>query len=792
MASGADQNAPAGDSQDDNIVNEQPIEISSDSNEESASGAESETESEVSVLSSLGDTSDSHDEQKMEDEFAAILARPAKKYKHYMDLCTTAFKLNVFDKIEVAINEFQKYTTIPSHIWLRYLKTLKVVTQTPAERAVFETKCASALSSFYDEQLADFVVKSLLEQPLMEQHPMWSKLLADYGLERVDFVEQVRKLLSSMSEKDDVELIEKAMSAKCVTWNCSDEQLQSISNLIDDFKQKLKASTENSSWLQENFILKVDALSLGINIKCTLVKLIYERCLAKYPTDSRLWLDYIAYMEKPIESANRALHHTSVNDGYLKCKPLDLINRVLQLKPTMALNHKYLELMEQHNLSQEQVETEITRHLERLEPYMDMNVELQLDYLAYRVRHTEVDDEQQVKKLRAAFRQVWDRLSDLYGDQADTSYEVLQLWAQVEYAKLHSPDNGASIWCEILNYPGSSVKSHLWLAYAQMESEYNSGRKMTTVLRQALSALSMTPDVHVIAELYRRNERCFGTYQTIADCQAYCEAYMQVHSKVETYRQPSSTWRGQGDRKQMGNQKPVKRPSAPLPRKQVPAAKKIMPPGPPSKEPKESNFKYSPNLEVNKIFIKNLYPRCTKEDLSDAFKCFGNIKDVRLVYKHGNQRFKGIAYIEFEKPEEAQNAVICGDGLCLGGQNIEVAISNPPPKPAAGATTSTASAAGQRKPLKRRIQTTLIPTRLVINEVKRRKKLELDMDEDAAVSSTMDANGKANNANGNADANDNANDKDNAAKKADELEKSDAPPPTVPKSNDDFRKLFNI
>lgn len=227
---------------------------------------------------------------------------------------------------------------------------------------------------------------------------------------------------------------------------------------------------------------------------------------------------------------------------------------------------------------------------------------------------------------------MWDRLSDLYGDQADTSYEVLQLWAQVEYAKLHSPDNGASIWCEILSeylksrpvdnvlilsqageilvdsdrcmclnhflfidYPGSSVKSHLWLAYAQMESEYNSGRKMTTVLRQALSALSMTPDVHVIAELYRRNERCFGSYQTISDCQAYCEAYMQVHNKVETYRQPS-TWRGQADRKQMGNQKPVKRPSAPLPRKQVPAAKKVMPPGPPSKEPKEPNFKYSREL----------------------------------------------------------------------------------------------------------------------------------------------------------------------------------------------------
>ncbi|XP_023162071.2 RNA-binding protein 4F isoform X1 [Drosophila hydei] len=787
MSSGADQKASAG----DNIVNEQPIEISSDSSIEDNSGcdAPSDSDSDVSILSSLVDSTDSHDDQKLADEFSAILAIPNKRYKHYMDLCTTAFKLNVFEKIEVAINEFQEYTIVPPHIWLRYLKTLKVVTQTPAEWVVFQTKCSTALTSFYDDQLAEFVVKSLMEQPLVDHLSMWSKILADYGLERIDFIEEVRKLLSGVNEKDEIEKVEQTMSTNCVTWSCDKDKLEAIADLIDEFKQKLKSNAENSSWLQESYLLRAETLSLSTNLKCSLAKLIYERCLAKYPTDSRLWLDYIAYMEKPMEPEGEAMAHTAVCDGYLKCKPLELINRVLQTRPTIALNHKYLELMEQNKLSPEQVDSEIKRQLQRIEPYMEMNVELQLDYLAYRVRHTEVHNEEQVNQLRDAFREVWDRLSELYGDLADTSYEVLQLWAQVEYAKLNNPENGAAIWCEIFNYPGSSVRSHLWLSYAQMEIEYNKGHKVSIVLRQALEALSMTPDVHVIVELYRRNERCFGNYESIAECQKYCEAYVEQQQHVDPYRQQSA-WRQGNNRRIQSYQKPEKKPPIKSSRKQLPAAKKIMPSEPPAKETKESNFKYSPNMEENKIFIKNLYANCTKDDLTDAFESFGTIKDVRLVYRPSNQRFKGIAYIEFEKAEDAQKAVIGGDGIEIGGQKIEVAISNPPPKLATGPSTSSgaatvAAAAGdKKKPEKRRIQTSLIPTRLVLNEVKRRKKLELD--DDAAVSSTNDAaNGNSNSANGNDNGNGNGNET------ANEPEQSSATA-TVPKSNDDFRKLFNI
>lgn len=57
----------------------------------------------------------------------------------------------------------------------------------------------------------------------------------------------------------------------------------------------------------------------------------------------------------------------------------------------------------------------------------------------------------QVADLRAAFRRTWDRLSEQYGELADTNYEVLQLWALVEYSQLNSPSNGAAIWGEILS-----------------------------------------------------------------------------------------------------------------------------------------------------------------------------------------------------------------------------------------------------------------------------------------------------------------------------------------------------
>lgn len=242
-----------------------------------------------------------------------------------------------------------------------------------------------------------------MEQSIQDHLPMWTNLLADYGLERPDFINEARTLISSLDEKDGIEMIEQTLSANCVAWHYDKNQLEPITELIDEFKKKLKGNAENSSWLQQSYLLKAETLSLDTNIRCTLTKLIYERCLTKYPTDDRLWLDYIAYMEKPKEPKSKDMYHTAICDGYLKCKPMELINRVLQIKPTIAINHKYLELLEKSMLSAEQMESEIKRQLQRLEPHMELNVELQLDYLAYRVRHTDVNNEEEVPINRTTY-----------------------------------------------------------------------------------------------------------------------------------------------------------------------------------------------------------------------------------------------------------------------------------------------------------------------------------------------------------------------------------------------------
>lgn len=116
------------------------------------------------------------------------------------------------------------------------------------------------------------------------------------------------------------------------------------------------------------------------------------------------------------------------------------------------------------------------------------------------------------------------------------------------------------------------------------------------MLRQALEALAMTPEVQIIVEFYRRHERCFGNYVSIAECQKYCEAYMEQPDSHK--HQP--TWQQGNNKKMPAYQKPEKKPTiksskkpVPTVKKSMPPVKKSMPPSCPGKEAKESSFKYS-------------------------------------------------------------------------------------------------------------------------------------------------------------------------------------------------------
>ncbi|KPJ11539.1 Squamous cell carcinoma antigen recognized by T-cells 3 [Papilio machaon] len=96
---------------------------------------------------------------------------------------------------------------------------------------------------------------------------------------------------------------------------------------------------------------------------------------------------------------------------------------------------------------------------------------------------------------------------------------------------------------------------------------------------------------------------------------------------------------------------------------------------------KSKSFKYATTAERNKLFVRNLpYDKCTKEDLTKVFDKYGTLKDVRIVtFKDGKP--KGLAYIEYEDEASASEALKQTDGLQLGDRKLQVAVSEPPPKP---------------------------------------------------------------------------------------------------------------
>lgn len=154
-------------------------------------------------------------------------------------------------------------------------------------------------------------------------------------------------------------------------------------------------------------------------------------------------------------------------------------------------------------------------------------------------------------------------------------------------------------------YAGNSAKSHLWMAYAQMEYQYNEGRKMNSVLKQAL--MTRQTAAQQLTELYRRHERCFGDYASIAECQSHCETYYREYDEPE-YNHLAPAWqRGHratqqlqsGRRQPTGNRKQLSQlpPLAPKPKPPPPAStaktdtQKLA-------DPKGSNFKYSSELGI--------------------------------------------------------------------------------------------------------------------------------------------------------------------------------------------------
>lgn len=97
-----------------------------------------------------------------------------------------------------------------------------------------------------------------------------------------------------------------------------------------------------------------------------------------------------------------------------------------------------------------------------------------------------------------------------------------------------------------------------------------------------------------------------------------------------------------------------------------------------NEEEKQPIFKYTTSVEPNKLFVKGLPVRYTKEDVEQLFQPFG-CTEVRII-THKSGRSKGLAYVEFPDEKMANEALKAKDQTQIGEHTITVAISAPPPK----------------------------------------------------------------------------------------------------------------
>ncbi|ORX65766.1 hypothetical protein BCR32DRAFT_250596 [Anaeromyces robustus] len=90
------------------------------------------------------------------------------------------------------------------------------------------------------------------------------------------------------------------------------------------------------------------------------------------------------------------------------------------------------------------------------------------------------------------------------------------------------------------------------------------------------------------------------------------------------------------------------------------------------KKPEKEKPWLNKNENPETVFVNKLPPTITKNELREIFKKYGNIKDIRLMYR-SNRAF---AYIDYETSEESHACLEMNDTE-INGKKIQVAISNP-------------------------------------------------------------------------------------------------------------------
>lgn len=78
------------------------------------------------------------------------------------------------------------------------------------------------------------------------------------------------------------------------------------------------------------------------------------------------------------------------------------------------------------------------------------------------------------------------------------------------------------------------------------------------------------------------------------------------------------------------------------------------------------------------IYVGNLAPEVTEQDLENAFGEFGKIKSVKVIKDMFTQQSKGFGFVEMESTNEANQAIQKLNTAELKGKRITVNEARPP------------------------------------------------------------------------------------------------------------------
>ena len=81
-----------------------------------------------------------------------------------------------------------------------------------------------------------------------------------------------------------------------------------------------------------------------------------------------------------------------------------------------------------------------------------------------------------------------------------------------------------------------------------------------------------------------------------------------------------------------------------------------------------------------KIYVGNLAPSVTDQELQDLFTPFGEVRSASIIKDRFSGASRGFGFVEMDDKEAADNALAELSGKELGGQRIRVSEAQPRPE----------------------------------------------------------------------------------------------------------------